>query len=137
MVSRIKVILIGTVLVLLLVTACATEATPTPEPTTPASMPTPAPSLSSERTGESTMSQDNIIARGEEIFQKTAGGTGCAVCHGKDGSGVVGPDIRSRSTDDIRDALTSVPDMSHISLKNEDVEAVAAYLKYLAADEGM
>ena len=73
-----------------------------------------------------------VIARGEELFQRTAGGRGCAACHGRDARGKVGaPSIVGRSANSIRGALQRVPQMSFISLTDNEVEAVAAYLQYL------
>jgi len=76
------------------------------------------------------------IARGELIFQKTAGGVGCQACHGPDARGNVGPDIRGKSEGEISNALASVEQMQFIMLNTplskEDIAAVAAYLKKLA-----
>ena len=68
------------------------------------------------------------MARGEQIFQKTAGGVGCASCHGIEATGMVGPNIRGRTASQIASALGRVEAMSFIKLSSEEVEAVAAYL---------
>lgn len=78
-----------------------------------------------------TLAPPEVIARGEDIFQRTAGGRGCAACHGKDARGQVGPDIRGRSASDIRRALKSVDLMQFISLTDDEIEAVVAYLQFL------
>ncbi len=70
----------------------------------------------------------DLVARGEQIFQKTAGGVGCASCHGIEATGMVGPNIRGRTASQIASALGRVEAMSFIKLTSEDVEAVAAYL---------
>ena len=70
--------------------------------------------------------------KGEELYQKTAGGIGCQFCHGADGKGVpnTAPDVRGKSADDITRALNGEA-MSFISMTEEEIEAVTAYLKYL------
>jgi mono/diheme cytochrome c family protein len=70
--------------------------------------------------------------QGEEIYQRTAGGIGCQSCHGVDGKGSnLGPGIRGASVDDINRALAISDTMSSIFLTDEEVEAVATYLKHL------
>ena len=82
-------------------------------------------------------SGDDALARGRLIFEKTAGGVGCAYCHGRDGKGegVAGlgaPDIRGAPEAKVRAALGGgVPLMSFIDLSDEEIEAVVAYLQYL------
>jgi len=72
-----------------------------------------------------------LKAKGEEIFQKTAGGVGCQYCHGKDAKGGnLGPDIRGKTGEEIIGALGRDP-MTFIYLTDEEIEAVAIYLKYL------
>lgn len=79
----------------------------------------------------------SLVAKGELIFQKTAGGVGCQYCHGADARGKEGPNIRGKSAGAIKQALGIVIQMAFISqktpLSDEDIEAVAAYLKYLAS----
>ena len=72
--------------------------------------------------------------KGEEIYQKTAGGIGCKTCHGTDGKGIpnTAPDIREASAEDIRRSLGGDA-MNFIFLTEEELEAVAAYLKYLGS----
>ncbi len=71
-------------------------------------------------------------AKGQELYQKTAGGVGCQACHGADGKGKpnTAPGVRGASADDIRRALGGDA-MNSISLSEEEIEAVAAYLEYL------
>ncbi len=125
---KIKVIIFSAVGVTLLLAACASEATTAPPDVTTTPTAETSPSAIPAEAEKETESREDPVALGEELFQKTAGGTGCALCHGKDASGMLGPDIRDKSADDIRDALASVDAMSSISLKNEEVLAVAAYL---------
>ena len=76
---------------------------------------------------------EDLFQLGERIFEKEAGeGVGCLFCHGAGGKGNIGPNIRGKSPDDIRDALERVDAMSFIRLNQREVEAVAAYLKWLA-----
>ena len=97
--------------------ATKTPASPTPPPVTAPAPPKVDPSV--------------VRAKGEQLYQKTAGGMGCQACHGADGKGGnLGPDIRGKSGDDIKRALGGDA-MSFIRLPDDDIEAVAAYLKYL------
>ena len=77
-----------------------------------------------------TPAPPDVVAQGEDIFQRTAGGTGCQACHGTDAGGKSGsgPRIVGRPAPAIRAALNRVPQMSHIELTDEEIEAVAAYL---------
>ncbi|MCH8103621.1 MAG: c-type cytochrome [Chloroflexi bacterium] len=80
-------------------------------------------------------SDEELIAQGKEIFVKTAGGVGCALCHGLDAKGDPSqgaPDNRGASADTIFAALASRPQMSFITLTNDEIDAVAAYLAFLA-----
>jgi len=74
---------------------------------------------------------------GREIFNKTAGGVGCAYCHGSDGKGdgpsmLGAPPNRGATEEMVRNALASFPDMSFIKLTNDEIKAVVVYLAYLA-----
>jgi mono/diheme cytochrome c family protein len=74
------------------------------------------------------------LALGKEVFEKKAGGIGCQACHGMDAKGNIGPNIRGATAVQIREALATV-DLMKETVKNlnaEDIEAVAAYLAYLA-----
>lgn len=76
-----------------------------------------------------------MVARGEKIFQETAGGVGCQYCHGKDARGDVGPNIVGKSEEAIANALGTVLQMSFIQqttpLSDQDIEALEAYLASL------
>lgn len=70
------------------------------------------------------------------MFEKTAGGVGCAYCHGMDGkgagpSGLNAPLIRGKTEVHVRGALASIQMMSIVKLNDEEITAVAAYLQYL------
>ena len=69
-----------------------------------------------------------VIERGEEVFQRAAGGVGCASCHGIDG---LAPNILGRPAFAIERALARVSQMSFISLTDEDLDAMVAYLQFL------
>ncbi|MBI2906792.1 MAG: c-type cytochrome [Chloroflexi bacterium] len=72
------------------------------------------------------------LARGELIYQKTAGGIGCASCHGPDARGKVGPDIRGKTAAQIAAALERSASMKAVQLEPAEIDAVAAYLATLA-----
>lgn len=74
---------------------------------------------------------DPITAAGKVIFEETAGGVGCAMCHGMGALGDVGPDIRGRDSVAILGQLKKNPDMKFIKLTKEEVDQVATYLRYL------
>ena len=75
--------------------------------------------------------QDDVAAAGKLVFEETAGGVGCASCHGMDAKGDHGPDIRGRKVEDILGALDEVEDMDFLDLPKAEIEAVAAYLATL------
>lgn len=110
--------------------APAAPATPTPEAT-----PTPATVSTDPGPMGGNLSSEDLLARGEKLFQETAGGVGCAYCHGQDARGDVGPNIVGKSQEAIGNALGLVEMMSFIQqttpLNEEDIEALAAYLKHL------
>lgn len=117
----------------LLLAACTNS--PSPPAATPRATPAPtaAPSPPSASAGSST---NDPLAKGKLVFEKTAGGVGCASCHGLDGKGnlpgVGAPDIRGASEDRVRRALGGgVPMMSFIKLSEEEKAAVVAYLQEL------
>ncbi|MDP2743916.1 MAG: cytochrome c [Dehalococcoidia bacterium] len=89
----------------------------------------PAPAAPAPVTTPSQVDPAALRAKGEQIYQTTVG---CKNCHGADGKGLpnVAPDVRGESADDIKRALGGDA-MSFIRMTNDDVEAVAAYLKSL------
>jgi mono/diheme cytochrome c family protein len=75
---------------------------------------------------------DADIAAGKLIFEETAGGVGCASCHGIDGySGDVGIDLRGKSAGIIINKLRVVSEMREIELTRSEIDQVAAYLRHL------
>lgn len=128
--KRFSLILILLLVISLSLVACgrrASRAVPTLIPMTisgTSARPTePAPSLPGNA--------DGLLVQGEEIFQKTAGGLGCQYCHGTDAKGNIGPNIRGKPEEAIQNALGLVQQMSFIHLSDQEIEAVATYLKYL------
>jgi mono/diheme cytochrome c family protein len=119
------------------------DSSPVPSPTpieraSPTSTPTPSSSLPTPTSTRPVSPQEGSasrLARGEEIFQRTAGGVGCQYCHGVNAKGNIGPNIRGKPLESIKLALGTVEQMFFISqttpLTEEDIEAIAAYLKYL------
>ena len=70
----------------------------------------------------------DLVALGEEVFQRSAGGIGCQTCHGEDASGGIAPSIIGRNQAEIIGALSRVDAMAFISITAQDVEAIEAYL---------
>lgn len=96
---------------------------------TVAVVPTRAGSLESDEP-----SDEDILARGRLIFEKTAGGVGCAMCHGLNALGDpaqgVPPNIGA-SVEMIEQALFDRPQMSFMSVTRDEVKAVSVYLQWL------
>lgn len=82
-------------------------------------------------TAEATPEIDQELARGKVLFEETAGGIGCAVCHGLDGGGEAAPANAGADAAKVTEALQGVEDMAMIKLRHSEVKAVTAYLKYL------
>lgn len=98
---------------------------------------TTAPPAAGETTTTTTApdeDNDAVLILGEEIFLITAGGTGCAKCHGIDGQGTGdGPSIIGVSKSAISTASGGgVPDMDDIKLTRDELEAVYQYLRTLS-----
>lgn len=78
---------------------------------------------------------DQLVARGRAVFEKTAGGIGCAACHGHFGMGDIAtaPNIRAADETRVKNALGGVGAMRFLAptLSPEDVRAVQAFLRYL------
>jgi len=78
---------------------------------------------------------DPLLAQGKLIFEETAGGVGCAACHGLDATGDLdagGPFIQGASKAQLDAALDGgVPDMDFIKLNRQEEKAVLAYLQHL------
>jgi mono/diheme cytochrome c family protein len=143
---------IGAIAVLLLIaaalTACgstgeAAEA-PLPSPTTAAAAaPTPLPTATQQAVAPPTAipavpaqahdAESEAFDLGKRVFEIEAGeGVGCSFCHGPDGKGMIGPSIVGKTPEEIRAALGRVDAMGFLSLGQKKVEAVSAYLQWLA-----
>lgn len=81
--------------------------------------------------GSQAQDLDPVAAAGKVIFEETAGGVGCASCHGETGQGLEAPNIVGKDSVAIFQQLQSNPDMQFIKLTREEVEQVATYLRYL------
>ncbi len=83
----------------------------------------------------SVSANEDLIAEGKIIFEETAGGVGCASCHGMDGSGDIGPDIRGYDDLDVSAAFNSVFEMQFlrgdIGPGSRKMKAVGAYIESL------
>ncbi len=82
---------------------------------------------------------DALLAAGKLLYEETAGGDGCASCHGLSGRGdgtkdESAPNIRGASKTAIRSAYSGgIPIMTDYALTEEELEAVAAYVAYLSS----
>jgi mono/diheme cytochrome c family protein len=68
------------------------------------------------------------------LFEKTAGGMGCAFCHGANARGGAqfnAPDIRGADETRIRSALAGVTQMSQLRLTDTEISAVVRHLQAL------
>ncbi len=74
-----------------------------------------------------------LLAIGKEIFDVSAGGEGCAACHGFDGQGTKdGPNIIGSSKSAIKGAMGGGNlDMEDVKLNSEQLAAVYLYLSTL------
>jgi mono/diheme cytochrome c family protein len=126
-------------------TATRTSVPPTNTPTAketatkPPATPTVTPSATSGvPTQPAGNGDEQLIALGKNVFENTAGGVGCAYCHHADATGdtdIGSPNIRGVTEAQINDALATRAQMAFITLTNEEIRAVAAYLKTLAEEQ--
>ena len=117
--------------------ASPTTAPPLPAPTAPIPESTAAAVASTKAAPEPVDDPmaDDTFKLGESIFIDSAykkGGVGCSTCHGPEGRGNIGPNIRGKTPGDIAFALESVDAMEFLNLSQKKVEAVSEYLKWLA-----
>ncbi|PJF41567.1 MAG: hypothetical protein D6737_00980 [Chloroflexi bacterium] len=76
----------------------------------------------------------DLLARGEALFQREAGGIGCQYCHGQDARGDIGPNILGKSPEAILQAIGTVQMMEVVTdVTAEDAEALSIYLAFLDA----
>ncbi|MDA1348282.1 MAG: hypothetical protein O3A47_05370 [Chloroflexi bacterium] len=106
---------------------------PTPVPTVAQVVPTETPSSEVVEDAGDAGGEGDSFALGERIFKTEAGdGIGCSYCHGEEGKGNIGPNIRGKSPGDIEFALESVEAMEFINLNETKINAVSEYLQWLA-----
>jgi mono/diheme cytochrome c family protein len=68
------------------------------------------------------------VAAGKLLHEQTAGGVGCASCHGMNAKGEgLAPDIRDADAERIRSGLMNTGDMADIALSPAQIEQLAAY----------
>ena len=102
---------------------------PTTETTVPGTETTTPPTTTTAPTD--TVS-DEVLALGKEVWDVTAGGEGCAACHGFDGLGGTAPNVLSASKSGIISAIRGgTPDMEHIVLTSDELDAVYEYMQTL------
>lgn len=114
-------------------TSAGGAAKPIAQPTLAA--PAPRAAAAAPQAGASSTSSA-VLAQGKKVFEESAGGVGCAYCHGRDGKGT-GPAgiqaafIQGRKEAEVRYAMANLPMMSMVKLNDQEVEAVVAYLQTL------
>jgi len=112
-------------------TTTTTTTTTAPGPTTTSDPSAPTTTTSPvTTTTEPEGPGDDVLALGKEIWDVTAGGVGCANCHGFDAKGTSnGPNIIGQSKSAIAGALGGgIIDMNDIKLTADELEAVYQYL---------
>lgn len=85
-------------------------------------------------------SDEDLLAKGRKVFEETAGEIGCAYCHGAEGKGngiadVNAANIQGLQKMQIQTALGAVEMMDFISLSDEELEAVSAYVQQLGTQQ--
>lgn len=132
LVKQMGVILSGGAAMLVVFSACSgstgasalsPETPQTTQSTERPSTPAPTPTVNN--------GSDDLLAKGKLLFEKTAGGVGCAACHGLDGKGKAAPYNRGASESRFREVLAGSA-MNFIKLTDEEIKAVVAYLQWLA-----
>jgi mono/diheme cytochrome c family protein len=74
------------------------------------------------------MSEAELIAQGQEIFETGRDGFGCADCHGADVVNLVVQQLSAADYEVVHAALIGIVDMAAFTLTEEEERAVAAYL---------
>ncbi len=133
LVKLIGSIILGGVVILGALPACGSSAgVAMPIPVAPEAAVTVTETPVSSPTANSDSS--DLLAQGKLIYEETAGGVGCASCHGLGAKGGgAGPDIRGTESSQIRQAVRGgVPAMSFIKLNDEEMKAVIAHIQFLS-----
>ena len=77
-------------------------------------------------------SDDDLVEFGKDLYFGEAGSFGgCAVCHGQNAEGLIGPPIVGKTFDNIELQLDTNEAMMGLGLSDDQIEAVAAYLQSL------
>lgn len=125
LITAIGVIGLGAILYLMVFQPSLSAGAPaTAEPATPTAVAAPT---------DPDTGIDATLAFGKQLYDETAGGIGCAACHGLDGKGTAaGPNINGVSKSAIADALgRGIPGMDSIKLDPDELEAVYRYVRTL------
>lgn len=131
------VLIIGMTVLVSVLAACGGStgnAEPISEAPQATHTPSPTPMATAKPTSPVSDSDSDILAQGKLIFEETAGGVGCASCHGMEGKGnttVGAPDNRGATEAQVRQALVDVEMMRSIKLSDAEISAVTIYLQYL------
>ena len=104
---------------------------PSPPPDEPAPSSEPSTPAPSEDPMGDTNDREQLISLGKTLYDESAGGVGCAMCHAVDARGDIGPSLRGKSLGDIQFAMENNEQMSFIIVSPEEIEAIAAYLQQL------
>jgi len=83
-----------------------------------------------DSSGDAAPLPSELVAAGRAIYSGADGDRGCAGCHGADATGARAEGIVGASASSIREGL-EIPAMSSIELTDEQVDALAAYLRSL------
>lgn len=82
-----------------------------------------------------------LIEKGRQLYEETAGDTGCAACHGETAVGnpdIGAPFIQGISRPRLIAALTgAVPDMEYFELNRSDTDAIYEFLQYMSHAEDL
>lgn len=70
----------------------------------------------------------DMIAKGKAIFDAGTGGIPCAACHGDDPTSIIGPTVMGDDAGMVHEALANVVAMQSLTLTDDDIAAVSAYL---------
>lgn len=111
-----------------------TSATTTTPPTSTTGAPTSTTSTTSPSTSTTSGGvTEEVLALGKEVWEVSAGGIGCALCHGIDATGSgSGPSVIGSDKSEIAEALAEESAMAFITLTADELEAVAQYLRVLS-----
>ena len=74
---------------------------------------------------------DPKLILGKQLFEQTAGGTGCAICHGMDGKSGIAPPNAGANETKLRSSLGAVATMQYIKLNRGEIKALSSYLDFL------